>query len=144
MQDPTSAIAEHHKRNAETVGGAIDQFIERHQKPRNRSWAEAARILNRELDGWKHRPIQNIRRGDVLALLDQTVDRGSPTMANRLLAHIPTLFNWCIERGLVDASQVARIRARLAPSTHAIGYLPPTSSPPSGALLRCLGGPSAT
>lgn len=111
MRDPIGVIAEDRKRKTETAGAAIDQYIERHQKPRNRSWQEVARILNRELAGWRHRRIRDISRHDVLALLDQTVDRGSPTMANRLLAHVRTLFNWCLERGLVDTSPVAGIKA---------------------------------
>ena len=44
-------------------------------------------------------------------LLDAAVDRGAAITANRLLDAVMRFFNWCAERGIVEASPVARIKA---------------------------------
>jgi integrase len=106
-------------------------FIERHQRPKNRSWREAARLLGivpdpekRDNDDpktfviakngvaarWQDRKITEIRRADIIALLDDTVDRGAPIIANRTLAVLRKLFNWTIERDLIEASPCAGVR----------------------------------
>lgn len=52
-----------------------------------------------------------IARRDVIELLDSTVDRGAATMANRELAAVRRMFGWCVERGILDASPCAGMRA---------------------------------
>lgn len=42
------------------------------------------------------------------------VDRGSPINANRLLAVLRRMFNWCIERGLVERSPCEKLKAPAA------------------------------
>jgi integrase len=55
--------------------------------------------------------VQEISRRDVVELLDSIVDEGRGTTANRLLAAIRKLFNWCIERGVLEPSPCAGIKA---------------------------------
>ncbi|MCA8932004.1 MAG: tyrosine-type recombinase/integrase [Rhodospirillaceae bacterium] len=88
----------------------VADFIERDQKPKNRSWAEAQRVLRRECGAWNGRPIGDIGRRDALDLLDAIVDRGSPTMANRTLAYVRRLFNWCVERGVLNSTPLAGVK----------------------------------
>jgi integrase len=59
---------------------------------------------------WQDRKITEIRRADIIALLDDTVDRGAPIIANRTLAVLRKLFNWTIERDLIEASPCAGVR----------------------------------
>ena len=63
------------------------------------------------LPRWRNRPIRSISKANVIALLDPIVDRGSPIMANRVLASLRKLFNWACERGTIDASPCDRIKA---------------------------------
>ena len=56
------------------------------------------------LPDWGHRKAKNIKRADVIALLDKIVDRGSPVTANRTFEVIRRMFNFAIER---DACAVA-------------------------------------
>ena len=54
-------------------------FIERYAKPRLRSWAEVERHFTAEINPhWGARRAQDITKRDVLNLIDQIVDRGSP------------------------------------------------------------------
>lgn len=95
---------------SDTVSAVIEQFIARDQRPRNRHWREAERILNRELAPWLNRPIRDIARRDVIELLDRTADR-APIRANRVLAHTRRMFGWALERDLINSSPVAGVRA---------------------------------
>lgn len=99
------------ERDRDTVAVVVKEFIERHAKAKNKAWKEVQRVLEREVVAlWGDRPIGGITRRDVLGLLDSVVDRGSPYMANRLLAHTRKLFNWSMERGIIDASPVAGVK----------------------------------
>ena len=52
---------------AMTVREAADQFVERYAKPRNRSWAETARILEVNVcSEWGDLALMDIGRGDVV------------------------------------------------------------------------------
>jgi integrase len=96
------------------------EFLSRHavKNTRENSFTETARILGLkrgDVDGWdetgkgvtaewKGRKVQDISRRDVIALLDAIVDRGAPVMANRTLAAVRKLFNWCVGRDIIEAS----------------------------------------
>jgi integrase len=48
---------------------------------------------------WGKRPVTDIDRHDVLAVIEATVERGARHQARNLLAHIRKLFGWAITRG---------------------------------------------
>lgn len=95
------------------------EFIERHAMKSNResTWRETARILGLRPDAdgklveaggdvmaaWRGRKIQDITKRDVITLLDAVNDR-APIMANRVLAAVRKLFNWCLARDVITAS----------------------------------------
>jgi integrase len=96
----------------ETFEIVARRFIERHAKPHTKSWRLTERIIARELlPRWNGRPLASITKRDVLSVIDAILDRNSPIMANRVLAVVRRLFNWCTERDLVEYSPVSRLRA---------------------------------
>jgi integrase len=124
--DPAREKRLQRRRNAEAADdfeAVVRLFIERYAKKKNRSWPEVARSLGlspskdepdkkleeRTLEVVKggvvaklgERKIGDIRRADVITLLDDIEDRGAPIQANRTLAHIRKVFNWAIARGLI-------------------------------------------
>ena len=110
-RDPADAPPAVGQRRAETLTAVVDQFIERHAR-KTRSWREVKRVFDADLlPQLGRRPIDAITRRDIIEALDRVVDRGSPYMANRLLAHTRKLFNWCLERGIVETSPVANLKA---------------------------------
>jgi integrase len=88
----------------------IAGFIERDQKPRNRSWHAVQKLLRHDLSVWDGRPLSSITRGDVLRVLDRVLGRGKPVMANQLLAHTKRMFNWAVERDLIETSPAAKVK----------------------------------
>jgi integrase len=99
---------------ADRVEAVANSFVERYVK-RNvgASWArETERLLRVEVIpqiGGKR--VGDVTRADIHNLLDEMVDRGSPINANRLLAVLRRMFNWCIERGLVERSPCNKLKA---------------------------------
>lgn len=87
------------------------EFIRLHAQPRNKSWREAERILEREfIVPFGQRDIREIKRFDVLESMDAALARGSSYQANRILSHVRKLFNWCLERGIIEASPIIGLK----------------------------------
>ena len=97
------------------VEKVAEQFIERYAKANTKSWPETKRILDREVVAvWKGRHLAELRRADVHELLDGVVDRGSPVMANRVLAAVRKMCSWAVERGIVETSPCDKVKAPTA------------------------------
>ena len=99
-------------RLADTVNELINEFIEKWSKPRKRSWKEDERILKKDVA-----PIigklkaKDITRRDIIYILDQVVDRGSPIAANRTLAVTRRMFNFAIERSIIEITPCYGVKA---------------------------------
>ncbi len=94
--------AEH--RGAPTISNLADEYIEKRSK-KKKAWREEKRILDKDvIPKWRNRKAKDIKRRDVILLLDKIVERGSPIMANRTLGVIQRMFNFGIGRGIVEAT----------------------------------------
>ena len=143
-KDPRQEIARQRaaeeRRRAETFEQVADLFIARHASQRR--WPEFERVLRRDvIPAWKHRPISDIGRRDVTALLDGIIDRGAPVQANRTLVVVRKLFNWALDRGLIEQTPIARLSmpTKERPAT---GRSTTTRSGPSGPPRATLAGHS--
>ncbi len=88
----------------------IDLFIRRHAQ-RNRRWRDVLAMFRREvLPEWGDKRIQDITKREAVNLLDAIVDRGSPITANRLRAHLNTLFGWAKHRDIITSSPLEGIK----------------------------------
>ncbi len=88
-----------------------NEFLEKHAT-QTRSCAETKRILGHDvIPEWGKRSIHEIGKRQISDLLDQVVGRGSPIMANRILAAIRKLFNWAVSRGIIASSPCQGISA---------------------------------
>ena len=97
----------------DTFDGLAERYITRYAKKRKRTWAEDQRILDRELSPIiGSMKINEIRRRDIINLLDDIADRGSPVMANRTLSLVSKVFRWAESEDLIDAAPVHGIQKR--------------------------------
>src|SRR5712671_319031 len=125
--DAKIAAAEEVRGKRDLFENVANDFIERHAMKNNResTWRETARILGFKPDPdnagklltvepkkgkpptvlqlWNGRKVQDITKRDVIALLDTVRDR-APVMANRNLAAVRKLFNWCLARDVIQVS----------------------------------------
>jgi integrase len=94
-------------READTFADLAREYMERHAKvrKRERTWRQDQRVIDRELlPRWRHRKAKDIRRRDIQALLDDTVKRGAPIQANSNFALVRKMFNFAVQREIVDIS----------------------------------------
>lgn len=95
-----------------TVRELADAFLELHAKVKKRSWRQDyRRIKGQIIPAWGFRKADEIRRRDVIALLDAIVARGAEVEANRTLALVRKLFNWANERDLLEGNPCLGVRA---------------------------------
>ena len=88
----------------------IEQFDKRHLS-QIKSGPQARQFLDRfVVKEWGERDVRSITKRDVLDLLDGIVDAGTPTTANRVLAHARKFFNWCIEREVLERAPTEGVR----------------------------------
>lgn len=111
--DPGAKVVQERQeeRHAPTVAALAAEYLEKWVKPRNRAAPEVERILNKEvLPKWGTRKAREITRRDVIALLDSIVERG-PIMANQTLAVIRKMFNFAVDRAILESSPCLRVKA---------------------------------
>lgn len=100
------------RRNHMTLRQGVEAFIAQYAKPRNRGWKETQRILTRELvSRFAERDIRQMTRADILEAADAAIARGAQYQANRIVSYSRKLFNWFLERGMIDTSPLIGIRA---------------------------------
>lgn len=83
-------------RNA-TFGAVAEEFIKRRLPRQRRGFAVASDLRRNAIPRWEDRPIAEITRKDVAALVEDLSDR--PAQAHNTLANLKVLFNWLIARG---------------------------------------------
>lgn len=100
------------KAKAATVRELADEYIELYAKPNKKSWAKDRAVLDRDvLPAVGTSRLQDVTRRDIATLLDRIVRRGAPIQANRTLACVRRMFNFAVEKGLLEASPVSLIKA---------------------------------
>lgn len=104
------AAAKQDAKRATTVGELANLYIEKHAKPKKRSWKADDRDLRlKVLPTWKHRAIVDITRQDVRMLVEAIAEAGAPIRANRIAALLSKLFTFALDRDLVTASPAVKI-----------------------------------
>jgi integrase len=124
-RDPGREKALARATKADSIDHIVEEFLDRHVRRSNRprTAEETERLLRLHvLPRWRGRMAREITRRDVLDILDRVVDEGAPIAANRVLAAVRKLFNWCVARDVLTASPCA-------------GVKPPTAERPRDRVL---------
>lgn len=97
-------------RDAESFEELAFQWVERYAKPNRKSWRAAQRELQSDaIPMWGKKKAYDIKQKDVIALVEQIIDRGSPIQANRTLGLLKQVFKFGVQRGIIDASPAVAI-----------------------------------
>ena len=95
-------VAREAKARAMTLGALIDLYLARRVTGRLRSAINVARILHRVLEPLTSTPAANVKRRDLLSLLEAIAARGHLRAAGYAQTLIGGLFKWALSRDLVD------------------------------------------
>ena len=112
--DPIEAKASEKQKVADikTVKEAIDAFVKRHVKKKNRSWKTIERSFALHVvPVLGERPLPSVTPTDIHELLDRLMDSGQPYAANRVLAHVRKFFHWCVERQWISEPPTRNIKS---------------------------------
>ena len=102
----------HSRRTEHTFSLAVDNYIERHAKRKNKTWKQTEQMIHREfIKTFADTDIREISKHDIARLIEQIVARGSPASANLALRIIKKFFNWSVEQGLLEISPVNGLKA---------------------------------
>lgn len=102
-RDPV--LEERVRREAETVEDFAKVYLDRYAKPAKRSWKEDHRQLKRDVLPMIGRlPVAEVRRQDLIGIIDRVADRGAGVQANRTAALLSKLFAFARDRGLIELS----------------------------------------
>ncbi|HEY5865031.1 MAG TPA: integrase arm-type DNA-binding domain-containing protein, partial [Candidatus Tectomicrobia bacterium] len=98
-------------RQAPTVAELGAQYLDLYAKVQKKSWREDARYLTTEvLPAWGQRKAAEVRRRDVVILLDQIAARGAPIAANRVLSLVRKLWNWAISHDYLEHNPCLQVQ----------------------------------
>lgn len=97
--------------NRNKIKTLVEQFDKRHL-----STLKSGREARRQFDthiipAWGHRDIQSITKRDVVDLLDNLIDQGKATTANRIRAYLSKFFNWCASRDIIEVPPTLSVKA---------------------------------
>lgn len=96
---------------ASTVSELCTDYLEKYAQNFKKSWEEDQRILNREVvPYWGKRKAQDIKKRDVIILVEAIVERGSPGMANNTFKIIRKMFNYAVEKDILQFSPVTGVK----------------------------------
>jgi integrase len=98
--------------NAPTVNKLALEYIKRHAKLRKRSWEEDQRMLEKDVLPYigKYK-VSEVTRRDIIAILDRIIDRGAGVVANRTFEVIRRMFNFAIERSIIENTPCYMVKA---------------------------------
>jgi integrase len=105
---------------ANTVNAVLDAYVERHVRKNLRSAHEVERVFDQNVrPAIGAKSICELRRRDVVELLDAMEDRGSPVMADRTLAHLRKALRWWATRDDTFVPPIVPGMARTKPAERA-------------------------
>lgn len=104
--------AEERERQFYSFESCAKDFIEKYCKPNLKTWKTIDRTLERfAIPAWGDRPAKNIRRRDIVELIDQVAVK-TPGQSNHLRAYLSKMFKWLLEREVVENNPVLGVAKR--------------------------------
>ncbi|WP_320202405.1 tyrosine-type recombinase/integrase [Agrobacterium rosae] len=100
------------------------EFITKYAMPKNRTWQETQRQFRKSITGWRDpetneikfkgpwfgRDVRDISKREIVKLLDDINDSGSPIAANRIFATLSVWFSWMVGRDKLSVSPMIGLK----------------------------------
>src|SRR4051812_29758784 len=88
------------RRQENSFTSVAEEYFRHIKRQGLRRAVEVERDVRREfMPRWGKRPITDITRHDVMAVIEAAIDRDAPWQAHHVFSYASRLFNWAIERG---------------------------------------------
>lgn len=107
--DPSKEKRVQRETKADTFEALCERYIERHAKPKKRSWKVDQTLIARQLPkSWKLRAPGEITRREIREFLEHKATT-APTQANRIRALLHKLFNFALKAEVVHVNPVSGV-----------------------------------
>jgi hypothetical protein len=98
---------------SDTFDALFAKWIERHAKVNKKSWEHDESLYKRHVKGRLGKKIvDDLRRRDVIDVLDSIADEVTPIQANRCQAIISAVLNWAVAEDILEVNHAHGIRKR--------------------------------
>lgn len=94
---------------ARTFGALAAEYVDKYARPNKKTWRADAINIKTQLSIWHARPVAELTRSDVRALLDGIVARGAKIRANRVHTLISGILNFGLDREWIEYNVAARM-----------------------------------
>jgi len=102
--------AEINKINSTLTSDVLTRFVTEHCQIHQRSWKQTEVILRRHLEPWYSRPMAQVTRHELKALVDGLVTSGKPASAFQLHAWLRVFWKWAWTEELIADNPMARVK----------------------------------
>lgn len=105
---------EHRSREEATLtyGELVTAYVEKHLKPNTRSWEKVKQGLTHfRMDRFAKRRVADIRRRDIIEVIDEIVADGKLQGAINHLRHLKMLFNWAAGRDMITTNPTDGVKS---------------------------------
>jgi integrase len=97
-------------KQARSFAAVAELFITRHIATK-RTARTVERLIRREfISRWGERLITDVSRADVIAMVDEILDRGHPEAARQALVYVRRLFGWAVPRYGLERAPTDHLR----------------------------------
>lgn len=132
-----------------TVGQLASEYVEVYATKNQKSWKETKRLLEKHVAAQiGNLKIADLRRGDIVGLMDRLQNDGLTTQVNRVQTKLKEILNWAVDRGYIQASpaagmnrpikEISRDRLLAPDELRALWKVIETLSEPSKSMLKTL------
>jgi integrase len=93
------------------IDDLVEAYIVEHVS-KTRTSAEIASLLRREVvRSWGPRSVHDLKKREIIDLVMQTLGRGTPAAANKLLKQVKRFLSWCVGRAILETSPAQGLKA---------------------------------
>lgn len=103
--------AREERRKAPTVEDLADEYMKKHAIPNKKTWKRDEFCLNNDiLPALGEIKAQDVRKRDVVLLLEKIVERGAPGQARSVLEVMRRMFTFAVERDILETSPMFGVK----------------------------------
>jgi integrase len=105
----------HHRRTASdrTFAALAERYLREYAERHKKTAAADRQALNKHvLPKWKSKDFEQLRRADLIKLIEAIISNGAPTQANRVHSLVSGIFTFAVETDLLPANPFSKLRKR--------------------------------
>lgn len=103
-------------RTERTLADVLNAYVPEHCQRNQKRWQQTERMFEQHILGTKlaRKRVVDIRRADIIELLQDLLAKGLKAQVNRVHAQIKAALNWAVQREWLEANPAAAVKKQFA------------------------------